>query len=94
MLILGRGLLPAPIWRLCSRQHLFVITEQMLAFTQTEAEELFSGFLSMMGDNAWNMEPASAMTMRVTGEDTNLSPSGGGRGDSTLPYTVSFGPAI
>jgi hypothetical protein len=45
------------------------------------------------GDNAWNMEPASAETMRVTGADTNLSPSGGGRGDSTLPYTVSFGPA-
>jgi ATP/maltotriose-dependent transcriptional regulator MalT len=44
MLILGRGLLPAPIWRLCSGQHLFAITEQMLAFTQTEAEELFSGY--------------------------------------------------
>jgi LuxR family transcriptional regulator, maltose regulon positive regulatory protein len=44
MLILGRGLLPAPLWRLRSKQQLFVITEQMLAFTQTEAEELFSGY--------------------------------------------------
>jgi len=44
MLILGRGLLPAPMWRLRSKQQLFVITEQLLAFTQTEAEELFSGY--------------------------------------------------
>jgi LuxR family transcriptional regulator, maltose regulon positive regulatory protein len=44
MLILGRGLLPEPMWRLRSKQHLFVITEQMLTFTQTEAEELFSGY--------------------------------------------------
>jgi LuxR family transcriptional regulator, maltose regulon positive regulatory protein len=44
MLILGRGLPPAPMWRLRSKQRLFVITEQMLAFTQTEAEELFSGY--------------------------------------------------
>jgi LuxR family maltose regulon positive regulatory protein len=44
MLILGRGLPPAPMWRLRSKQHLFVITEQMLAFTLSEAEELFSGY--------------------------------------------------
>jgi LuxR family transcriptional regulator, maltose regulon positive regulatory protein len=44
MLIMGRGLLPAPMWRLRSKQQLFVITEQMLAFTQTEAEGLFSGY--------------------------------------------------
>jgi LuxR family maltose regulon positive regulatory protein len=44
MLILGRGLPPAPMWRLRSKQRLFVITEEMLAFTQTEAEELFSGY--------------------------------------------------
>jgi len=48
----------------------------------------------MMGNNAWNMELANAKTMKVTGADSNLSPSGGGRGDSTLPYTMSFGPAI
>jgi LuxR family maltose regulon positive regulatory protein len=44
MLILGRGLPPAPIWRLRSKQRLFVINEHMLAFTQTEAEELFSSY--------------------------------------------------
>jgi len=44
MLILGRGLPPEPIWRLRSKQRLFAITEQMLAFTQTEAEELFSEY--------------------------------------------------
>jgi LuxR family maltose regulon positive regulatory protein len=42
MLILGRGLPPTPLWRLRSKQRLFVVTEQMLAFTQSEAEELFS----------------------------------------------------
>jgi LuxR family transcriptional regulator, maltose regulon positive regulatory protein len=44
MLILERGLPPAPMWRLRSKQRLFVITEQMLAFTPTEAEELFFGY--------------------------------------------------
>jgi LuxR family maltose regulon positive regulatory protein len=44
MLILGRGLPPAPMWRLRSKQRLFVVTEQMLAFTPSEAEELFSGY--------------------------------------------------
>jgi LuxR family maltose regulon positive regulatory protein len=44
LLILGRGLPPAPMWRLRSKQRLFVITEQMLAFTQAEAEDLFSGY--------------------------------------------------
>ncbi|HEY8460838.1 MAG TPA: hypothetical protein VIM99_10685, partial [Blastocatellia bacterium] len=43
-LILGRGLPPAPMWRLRSKQRLFVITEQMLAFTRTEAVELFAGY--------------------------------------------------
>jgi ATP/maltotriose-dependent transcriptional regulator MalT len=32
------------MWRLRSKQRLFVVTEQMLAFTQKEAEELFSGY--------------------------------------------------
>ena len=44
MIILGRGLPPAPMWRLRSKQRLFVVTEQMLAFTQIEAEELFSRY--------------------------------------------------
>jgi LuxR family transcriptional regulator, maltose regulon positive regulatory protein len=44
VIILGRGLPPAPMWRLRSKQRLFVITEQMLAFTKSEAEELFSSY--------------------------------------------------
>ncbi|MGH9936859.1 MAG: AAA family ATPase [Blastocatellia bacterium] len=44
MLILGRGLPPAPLWRLRSKQRLFVVTEQMLAFTQQDAEDLFSSY--------------------------------------------------
>jgi LuxR family transcriptional regulator, maltose regulon positive regulatory protein len=44
MLILERGLSPAPMWRIRSKQRPFVITEQMLAFTLTEAEELFFGY--------------------------------------------------
>lgn len=42
MLILGRGLPPAPLWRLRSKQRLFVINEAMLAFTETEVEALFA----------------------------------------------------
>lgn len=42
MLILGRGLPPAPLWRLRSKQRLFVIDESILAFSEAEAEELFS----------------------------------------------------
>jgi len=44
VLILGRGQLPAPMSRLRSKQLLPTITEQMLAFTPLEAEELFSGY--------------------------------------------------
>jgi ATP/maltotriose-dependent transcriptional regulator MalT len=44
MLILERGLPLAPMWRLRSKQRLCMITEQMLAFTPTEAEELFFGY--------------------------------------------------
>ena len=42
MLILGRGLPPAPLWRLRSKQRLFVLDESMLAFTEAEAAELFA----------------------------------------------------
>lgn len=42
LLIIGRSLLPAPLWRLRSKQRLDVIDEAALAFTQDEAEELFA----------------------------------------------------
>jgi ATP/maltotriose-dependent transcriptional regulator MalT len=44
IIILERGLPPAAMWRLRSKQRLFIINEQMLAFTPTEAEELFFGY--------------------------------------------------
>ena len=65
MLILGRGLPPAPMWRLRSKQRLFVITEQMLAFTQTEAEQLFSGY-------GLGAEEASSALKRTGGRATDL----------------------
>ncbi len=66
MLILGRGLLPAPMWRLRSKQQLFVITEQMLAFTQTEAEELFS-------DCGLGAEEARSALLRTGGRAAGLN---------------------
>jgi len=65
MLILGRGLPPAPMWRLRSKQRLFVVTEQMLAFTQTEAEELFSGY-------GLSSEEASSAIKRTGGRAADL----------------------
>jgi LuxR family transcriptional regulator, maltose regulon positive regulatory protein len=65
MLILGRGLLPAPMWRLRSRQRLFVIDEHMLAFTQTEAEELFSSY-------GLGAEEASSALKRTGGRAAGL----------------------
>lgn len=41
LLILARSLPPAPLWRTRSKQKLCVIDEQALAFTLSEAEELF-----------------------------------------------------
>jgi LuxR family maltose regulon positive regulatory protein len=65
MLILGRGLPPAPMWRLRSKQRLFVITEQMLAFTQTEAEELFFGY-------GLGLEEASSALKRTGGRAADI----------------------
>jgi LuxR family maltose regulon positive regulatory protein len=65
MIILGRGLPPAPMWRLRSKQRLFVVTEQMLAFTQTEAEELFSGY-------GLGAEEASSAHRRTGGRPADL----------------------
>jgi len=53
LLIMGRSLLPAPLWRLRSKQRLDVIDESALAFTGDEAEELFTGYeLSVEHANA------------------------------------------
>jgi len=44
LMILGRSLPPAPLWRLRSKQRLCVIDESALAFTQAEAETLFASY--------------------------------------------------
>jgi LuxR family maltose regulon positive regulatory protein len=81
MLILGRGLPPAPMWRLRSKQRLFVITEQMLTFTKSEAEELFSGYglgaeeaglaLKQTGGRAANLHAAAVRTFAALGAKTS-----------------------
>lgn len=44
LLITGRGLPPAPLWRMRSKQSLLVIDEPELAFTLPEAAELFLSY--------------------------------------------------
>ena len=44
MILLGRSLPPAPLWRMRSKQTLYVIDEQELAFTLEEAQEMFASF--------------------------------------------------
>lgn len=44
MLITGRSLPPAPLWRMRSKQMLCVVEETMLAFTEEEARCLFDSY--------------------------------------------------
>jgi ATP/maltotriose-dependent transcriptional regulator MalT len=44
MLIMGRSLPPAPLWRMRSKQTLCVIEESDMAFTQEEAKRLFASY--------------------------------------------------
>ncbi len=44
LLITGRSLPPAPLWRMRSKQTLCVVEEQMLAFSKEEAKELFATY--------------------------------------------------
>jgi LuxR family maltose regulon positive regulatory protein len=44
MILIGRTLPPAPLWRMRSKQTLRVIEEQALAFTHAEAEQLFASY--------------------------------------------------
>ena len=44
MILIGRTLPPAPLWRMRSKQTLRVIEESALAFTLAEAEELFQSY--------------------------------------------------
>jgi ATP/maltotriose-dependent transcriptional regulator MalT len=44
MILIGRTLPPAPLWRMRSKQTLCVIDEAALAFTLAEARELFASY--------------------------------------------------
>jgi LuxR family maltose regulon positive regulatory protein len=44
MILIGRTLPPAPLWRMRSKQTLRVIDEAAMAFTLAEAEELFESY--------------------------------------------------
>jgi LuxR family maltose regulon positive regulatory protein len=44
MLITGRSLPPAPLWRMRSKQTLCVIEEPTLSFTELEAKRLFASY--------------------------------------------------
>ncbi len=44
IMLLGRGLPPAPLWRMRSKQTLQVVAEEALAFTLVEAEKLFASY--------------------------------------------------
>lgn len=44
LLLIGRSLPPAPLWRLRSKQRLCIIDESALDFTRAEADELFRAY--------------------------------------------------
>jgi LuxR family maltose regulon positive regulatory protein len=44
LLMIGRGIPPAPLWRLRSKQALYVVEESTLAFTRTEVRELLAHY--------------------------------------------------
>lgn len=68
LLILGRSLPPAPLWRLRSKQKLCVIDEQLLAFTSEEAAKLFGsyGFGVKQSSLAWTQTRGRAEALHAT----------------------------
>lgn len=68
ILILGRGLPPAPLWRLRSKQHLYVISEPMLAFSELEANELFAlyGLSEMQARQQWQLTRGRAADLHAS----------------------------
>jgi ATP/maltotriose-dependent transcriptional regulator MalT len=65
MLITGRSLPPAPLWRMRSKQMLCVIEEQTLSFTQREAMKLFEsyGLTRSQSDIAWRQTHGRALIL-------------------------------
>ncbi|PYS46468.1 MAG: hypothetical protein DMF68_19170 [Acidobacteria bacterium] len=77
MLITGRSLPPAPLWRMRSKQTLCVIEEPSLAFTKHEAAKLFAlyGLAQAQAIAALNQTHGRASTLdemaRLLSEDGN-----------------------
>ncbi|HEV2764029.1 MAG TPA: AAA family ATPase [Pyrinomonadaceae bacterium] len=65
VVLLGRSLPPAPLWRMRSKQTLWVVDETALAFTQREAEELFAGYglPAESAAQAWQQTRGRAATL-------------------------------
>ena len=77
MLVTGRSLPPAPLWRMRSKQTLCVIDEAALAFTHDEARQLFARY----GLSEAQAEAAMARTRgrAATLQDTARTLSASGR---------------
>ena len=58
LVLIGRSLPPAPLWRMRSKQTLCVIDEPALAFSPEEAEHLFESY----GLPCWMAQPALEQT--------------------------------
>jgi LuxR family maltose regulon positive regulatory protein len=65
VMLLGRSLPPAPLWRMRSKQTLCVINELELAFTLTEAQRLFAGYglAARLAVPAWEQTRGRASTL-------------------------------
>lgn len=65
MMLIGRSLPPAPLWRMRSKQTLYVIDEPELAFTLDEARELFAayGLTCEQATGAWERTRGRAGTL-------------------------------
>lgn len=72
VVLLGRSLPPAPLWRMRSKQTLWVVDETALAFTLKEAQELFAshGLSSESATQAWQQTRgrAAALDKRARAE--------------------------
>ncbi len=95
LVLLGRGLPPAPLWRMRSKQTLSVIEEPALAFTLREARELFNLYGAPEGEAAAAWEEthgrASALARKaasLAARDGASNPSERGRKKPRPPRPV------
>ena len=85
MILIGRTLPPAPLWRMRSKQTLRVIEESALAFTHVEAEELFHSYglnvktAAQALSETWGRAAALDALARRTREALNAEAARGGQ---------------